>query len=142
MGYSTDFTGELKLRPATTVQELRKLRELFDLDRDAMRALGYGDGHVDLELTDDLNAIRWNGAEKTRGMDMAVTMLVKETRKQFPEFTLNGTLQAQGEDADDRWDLVVEDGAVRIVKYRMVGEKVTCPSCEYEFVPGGKFEPT
>jgi hypothetical protein len=144
MGYSTDFKGELRLRAGTTVEELRKLKELLEMD-DA-RAFGmkngYGDlGYIDLELTKDLGGLKWTGAEKTRGMTQAVTMIVGEMRKTYPAFTLEGTLQAQGEDAEDRWDLVVEGGTTRVVKYRMVGEKVKCPECRHEFAPGGQFEP-
>lgn len=144
MGYSTDFKGELRLRGGTTVQELRTLKQFFNLGdpREFALANGYGDpGYVDLELTDDLSALKWNGTEKTRGMPQAVQMIVGEMRKQYPEFTLDGTLQAQGEEADDRWDLVVESGVTRIVKYRMVGDKVECPECRHKFVPNGEFQP-
>lgn len=33
------------------------------------------------------------------------------------DHSVNGTISAQGEDSDDRWDLVVKDNVVRVVSY-------------------------
>jgi len=143
MGYNTDFKGVLALRDGTTVEELRRLKSFLGVDcRDDENLCSYGLDYIDLELTDDLSGLRWNGAEKTRGMTEAVGMILNEMRGEFPEFTLTGTLQAQGEDADDRWDLIADGDSVRTVKYKMVGERVTCPNCEYQFVPNGEWQPS
>lgn len=142
MGYSTDFTGQLRLRDETTVEELRLLKTFLGIDaRDVPRLESYGLDYIDLELTDDLSGIQWSGAEKTRGMTDAVEMILNEMRGTFHEFTLTGTLQAQGEDAEDRWDLIAEGDSVRTIMYQMVGEKVHCPNCDHEFSPSGEFEP-
>jgi aryl carrier-like protein len=143
MGYSTDFKGVLALRDGTTVEELRRLKSFLGVDcRDDDNLRSYGLDYIDMELTDDLSGLRWNGAEKTRGMKEAVEMILNEMRGLFHDFTLTGTLQAQGEDADDRWDLIAEGDSVRIVKYVMVGERVKCPNCHNEFVPNGKWQPS
>lgn len=139
MGYSTRFQGELRFTVAPTAEQLVHLNAIFgehpnhhpewDVSRTA--EIGY----IDLELTRDLGGIKWSGAEKTYGMVGAVTLVVAEMRKRWPDFGLKGTLQAQGEDIEDRWTLAIGDNghAVKIVT-DMSGKIVRCPECRHRFL--------
>lgn len=81
--------------------------------------------------------IAWNGAEKfynsVEWMEYLIDHFLKpgaEASKlgdwQFEKFTfdhvLNGTIDAQGEDPDDRWRLIVKDNVVRTQHAKIVWE--------------------
>ena len=139
MGYSTDFTGELKFKNELTASQLAKLKTLLGNDR---REIGFEDDnevyessddywyHIDLELNDDFSGIKWNGAEKTYGLDSIVNFIIRVMKKEWDNFELVGVLSAQGEDAGDRWDLVMEDGKATRKEYKMVLKECTCPKCD------------
>lgn len=84
------------------------------------------------EAGDDLH---WNGMEKFYDSSEWMAYLIDHFLKpgaeastsgdpQFKDFTfdhvVNGTIKAQGEDRDDRWDLVVKDNEVTVVEYDLV----------------------
>lgn len=90
------------------------------------------------EASDDGTEISWDGGEKFYEADSWMQYLVENlfspNAREFIDehvdehpalrhFTcdhvLNGTIQAQGEDDDDRWDLVVTDNLVQIRTYSM-----------------------
>jgi predicted Zn finger-like uncharacterized protein len=136
MGYSTDFKGKLEFTCPVTTEMLAKLNSFFGEDPkkhpdwNAHRDIGY----VDLKLTKDFTGIEWDGSEKTYGLELSVDMVIREMRRTWPEFGLKGFLLAQGEDVEDRWQLVVGDnGAAKKVKVPMTGMKVRCPSCHQHF---------
>jgi hypothetical protein len=136
MGYSTEFKGELRFANEPTAKQLAALQSMFGEDcRDHPEwSDATGLYYVDLELTEDFTGIRWNGAEKTYGLEKIVNVVIREMRKQWPDFALTGTLYAQGEDAEDRWALHVgEDGFASKQALAITGQRVICPHC------GGKF---
>lgn len=141
MGYNTLFKGELKFKTDPTIQALGKLNAMLGEDFREHKEWAKFDGgarlsYIDLVLTKDFAGLRWNDAtEKTYDLDKIVTALVGIMREDFPDFSLTGTLSAQGEDAEDRWDLVMEpDGMhTRKVKVPIPGTKVRCPSCDHTF---------
>jgi hypothetical protein len=107
MGYSTSFKGELRFTSEPTAKQLAALKAICGEDcRDHPEWEGSeGLYYVDLELTDDFSGIRWNGAEKTYGLERIVNVVLAEMRKQWPDFGLTGSLLAQGESLEDRWAL-------------------------------------
>lgn len=135
MGYTTTFTGELKFTHEPSVKQIAKLDSMFGEDcREHKEWNAPGLYYIDLEHNDDYSGIRWNGAEKTYDLDGLVNVVIREMRKEFPEFGLSGTLIAQGEIADDRWQLVIgDDGLAKKVAVHIVGTKVQCPNCEHKF---------
>lgn len=135
MGYTTTFTGSLKFTSEPTAKQLAKLDSMLgeDCRRHPEWETARGLYHVDLEITDDYMGIQWNGAEKTYDLDAIVNVILHEMRKEFPDFGLTGYLMAQGEDVDDRWQLVIEDGIAKRVKVQIVGTKVQCPNCDHKF---------
>lgn len=136
MGYSTDFTGKLEFTSTVTTEMLAKLNTFFGEDPDDHPDWGMPrreSGYIDLQLTKDFTGIEWNGAEKTRGMVETVNLIIREMKKTWPEFGLRGVLNAQGEDVDDRWKLVVANGVAQKVDVPIAGTKVQCPSCHHKF---------
>ncbi len=143
MGYDTDFEGELLFKKELKASELAYLQKFLGADR---RDIGYEDDskvyegkdeywyHIDLELTEDMNGLKWNGAEKSYGLHQIVNFITKVMREKYPKFELTGKLNAQGEEIGDRWSLVMKDGVAKQVDLKVVGDKITCPHCEKEFV--------
>lgn len=73
--------------------------------------------------TDDGTAIEWDGGEKFYDAELWMQYLIDHFLRpgafaNLPflqkNHTVNGTIDAQGEDSDDRWQLVVEDNKVRV----------------------------
>lgn len=143
MGYTTTFEGVLKFRDGMTVDELRALKKYLDAETSGHPEWGLSQtNYIGLELTSDMGGLKWGGGEKQRGMAEAVQFIIEDMRKTFPDFTLTGTFECQGEDFEDRWDLVAEGDTARVVNYRMVGEPVDCPECGYTFAPNAEFVAT
>lgn len=141
MGYSTEFKGELKFTEELTVTQLGKVKSFCGEDcRDhvdwaASDQLTY----VDLELLEDFSGIKWDGSEKTHDLDKLINMITINMRQEYLEFGFSGKLLAQGEDIDDRYELVAEkDGLIHKKKIAVTGTCITCPCCEYEFIYDGE----
>ena len=110
MGYSTDFTGILWFTSEPSVAQLTKLKTLFDEDcRDHPEWESGEAGYIDLEITNDFKGIKWNGAEKTRGLVDSVNIILSEMKKLFPNFGLSGEMEAQGEEGSDQWILCISE---------------------------------
>ena len=134
MGYSTDFKGELKFTEELKASQLAKVKAFLDEDcRDHPEWGNTKLYYVDLELLPDYSGLRWNGAEKTYGMVDVVNLIITNMRKDMPEFGLEGKLLAQGEDIDDRWELIIQDGMAVKKELPHTGSKVICPHCEQHF---------
>ena len=135
MGYSTDFSGELRFVHEATVPQLALLNTILGEDcRDHPEWKAGGLYRVDLELTEDFTGIRWNGAEKTYGMVDIVNLILRLMKEKWPDFGFYGHMVAQGEDIEDRWTLVIDD-AGKAGKEPVVvgGVSVACPHCKKTF---------
>jgi len=138
MGYTTNFTGELKFKKELTASQIAHLNNFLGQDR---REIGFEDDndvyevedeywyHIDLELTKDLSGLRWNGAEKTYDLDNIINFVTKQMRKKYPDFELVGEMSAQGEEAGDRWNLVMKDGKAHREELKTISKECTCPRC-------------
>lgn len=134
MGYSTDFTEELKFTQELTASQLAKVKNFLGKDcRNHPEWEAPGLTYVDLELLDDFSGLKWDGSEKTYDMVGLVNMIIRNMRQDMPEFGFTGKLLAQGEDIDDRWELLIEDGFAIKKDVPQTGSKVTCPHCEEHF---------
>ncbi len=120
MGYSTDFTGDLKFTCAMTPEMLERLNVICGEDvRDhpdwKVPQDKYGPAfyHVDIEPTSD--GITWNGSEKSYCMEKQVQFAIDWMKIEYPDFGLVGVMEAQGEDIGDHWFLVADyDKAMEI----------------------------
>jgi hypothetical protein len=137
MGYNTTFKGQLKFTCEPTLKMLAKLNPMMGEDFRDHKDWNHSEcqGYIDLLLLDDFSGLRWNdGTEKTYGLVETVNAVIEIMRRDFPDFGLTGFLEAQGEDAEDRWNLVMgEDGVARKMNVPIPGVKVTCPDCHHKF---------
>lgn len=140
MGYSTSFSGELKFSTELTASQLAYLSSLLDEDRRDHPEWKAPDAfyYVALELTEDFSGLRWNGQEKTYGMDAIVNTVIRLMRERWEDFGLVGRMDAQGEDIGDVWALIAEGDSARKLQLMLEGRHVECPHCEQEFVLDAK----
>ena len=135
MGYSTQFTGELKFVNEPTAKQLAALNAMFGEDcREHPEWDTAGLYYIDLELTPDFSGVRWNGAEKTYDLDELVNVVTLQMRKTWPEFSFTGSLLAQGEETSDRWRLIIgADGIASKVAVIETSGQIECPHCHQHF---------
>lgn len=135
MGYSTEFTGELKFTKEATAAQLAALKAMMGEDcRDHPEWSAPNLYYVDLQITDNFDGIEWNGAEKTYDLEKVVNVVIKVMREKWPDFGLVGSMLAQGENVDDRWSLTIgDDGLAHRVPIALSGPVITCPHCERKF---------
>lgn len=136
MGYSTTFEGSLKFTADLPIKALTKLTKI--LGEDCREHPEWGPTsvtHIDLKLCEDFTGIEWNGSEKTYNLPEAIRLVIVLMQKDYPNFGLVGSLEAQGEDADDQWSLICYENAIAIKeKEKDDGIKryiVVCESWEY-----------
>lgn len=135
MGYTTTFKGILQFDPELTAKQLAAINKILGEDcRDHPEWNADGLYCIDLELTDDFSGIEWDGMEKTYQMEALVNVVIEEMRKQWPDFGLKGKLAAQGEDIEDRWELLIVDGLAVRRDIVIAGKRIICPCCDEEFI--------
>jgi len=137
MGYTTRFQGELKFTHEISIPQLKKLQSMFGEDCREHPEWGDARGlyYIDFEMTKDYSGLQHSGAEKSYDAEKQVNVILREMRKEWPEFGLTGQLAAQGEDVEDRWALVMEaDGIAHKRKIAITGTRVKCPDCGHKFI--------
>jgi hypothetical protein len=139
MGYTTNFVGELKFATELTAAQLAALNAMLGEDVRDHKEWAHDPkayvGYIDLELLKDFTGLQWTGAEKTYGLEEAVNIITREMRKQWPDFRLTGHMNAQGEDFEDRWSLVLDDeGIASKQPVVLTGQRVECPHCGKKFI--------
>jgi len=138
MGYDTSFKGELKFTRGMAPHLLIDLKKFLGADcRDHPEwvQLGHKDlslSYIDLELLDDYSGLRWNDAEKTHDMVKAINVIILNLRHWWSDFGLTGELIAQGEDPDDKWKIVIENGLACRKEIPVLGDTIVCPHCNKE----------
>lgn len=136
MGYNTTFKGELKFTKELTASQLAKLSSMLSEDcRDHPEWNAPDLTYIDLRLLDDFSGLEWDyETEKTYELEELVNVVITEMQKEYPDFGLTGKLVAQGEEVDDRWELIIKDGRAIRKDVAVTGKIIICPLCE------GKFE--
>jgi hypothetical protein len=135
MGYTTQFKGILKFTKELNGKELKKVKSFLGEDCRKHDEWGRTDlSYIDLALTDDFSGLEWDGSEKTYDLQDKVNVIIDEMQKEFPDFGLEGFLVAQGEDVEDRWTLVIENGRAVQKPVEIKGVKIRCPHCSEEFI--------
>ena len=139
MGYSTEFRGTIRIENMN-LDIARKLKPFMGADKRDLRGhlspkeqedLPFY--HFDIELSDDMGGLKWNGSEKTYGMAEMLNFLADKLGFVFKD---GDYLLAQGEDFDDRYQLVVMNGKVAKAAVAEIGKPIVCPHCESKFIPG------
>jgi hypothetical protein len=148
MGYTTEFSGQVKVDPPLSPEEVTYLKK-FNRTRRMNRKNGpyyvdstgdFGQAHeadvIDYNRppqgqpglwcqwtpTENGQFIEWDGGEKfynaAEWMTYIIDHFIKPKAKSKLPFlkghTCNGEIEAQGEDANDRWKLVVTDNKVSV----------------------------
>lgn len=138
MGYTTEFQGQLNfLRPLTAEEELELMKYCSgDMENtgdhpDWLIPEGWRGGYIQFVITDDKTGIQWDGNEKFYDAEKAANCVLMNMRAKFPDFTLYGHLDAQGEEFDDRWQLRIgEDGIAYKKVVGIPGRCIRCPHCD------------
>lgn len=141
MGYSTDYSGVLKFTNELKASEIAHLKQFLGEDireheewekNEWSKELYYG---IDLDFTDKFDGLEWDGSEKSSAMVEQVNYLISQMRKVKLDFGLTGEFLCQGEDHADRWKLFInKKGLADSVDFPRIGDKITCPHCEEEFI--------
>lgn len=141
MGYTTEFKGVLKFKNELKASELAYMKKFLggDIrDHDEWEKNEFSERlfcSIDLELTDDFSGIQWNGQEKSYKMKDQVNYIISQMRKISFDFGLVGKFAAQGEDVEDRWELIInENGYADAIKLETTGRKIQCPHCGEYFL--------
>jgi hypothetical protein len=125
MGYTTKFTGHVDVTPPLNATEVAFLKNFADEDN--RHDPGAPGSYCDWQPTEDGAGIEWNRTEKFRYAEEWMRYLIDQFLKQGavastiddPQFAgltfdhiVNGTIEAQGEERDDLWRLVVTNNVV------------------------------
>ena len=117
MGYTTDFSGSISIDPPLTLVEYNALVNFAD---ERHEGKDYPSYYCQWIPTEDGTALEWDGGEKfyypVQWMEYLIEHFLKDNH------TLNGVIDAQGEEADDRWRLIVKDNVVTEQVPRLVWE--------------------
>lgn len=134
MGYTTTFKGQLKFTKELSGKQLAKIKSFFGEDAREHPDWDTDGSYIDLRFNDDFSGIEWDDeTEKNSGMVEHVNLIIREMKKEYPDFELTGELLAQGEDMEDRWKLIIENGIAIEKRIEIKGKKVKCPHCDEYF---------
>lgn len=135
MGYNTEFRGELKFTKELTGSQLAVLSSYLGEDCRNHPEWGrsIGNYYVNLSLLPGFDGLEWDGSEKTYEMVEIVNFIIDKMMEIMPDFGLTGKLLAQGEDIDDRWELIIKNNVAVKVDVKPSGTKIQCPQCGESF---------
>jgi len=115
MGYTTDFAGTIEVVPAITNEDAYYLDEFSETRHQEVSIGGDFPGiwchwvAIDNHLGN--SAIGWDGSEKFYSSAEWMKHIIDNILA--PKgYMLNGEIEAQGEDPEDRWRLVVKNNKV------------------------------
>lgn len=87
MGYSTNFEGTLKFTDTITIPMMAIVKTFLGEDcRDHVEWERTDLSYIDLELSNDLTGLCWNGSEKTYDLVEKVNLIITEVQKVYPTF--------------------------------------------------------
>lgn len=124
MGYDTSFSGKITIEPPLNEQELKFFTE-FQKNLNLYQHPDQPSDWFDW-ISKDGTTIEWSGGEKfyypVEWMEFIINHFMGSNpiaKRDNPEefsflqsHTLNGTIEAQGEDEEDQWQLVVVNNEV------------------------------
>ena len=113
MGYTTDFTGEIKLSRKLTIKEAKELLEIAEDSDIAQEKTGIH-GYMQWVPTHALDGIVWDGNEKFYNYTQFMEWLCGWLKDR--DIAANGELFWSGEDAADTGRIVVQENAVTEIK--------------------------
>jgi len=135
MGYNTDFVGELYFTKPITEEQEKKLKTFLGANCSEYPEWESNDfylGYINLEFTDDFDGLQWDHSEKSYDMVKKINLILREMRKEFPNFGLYGELEAYGEIPGDLWKIVIENGWAVGKGVTITESIIKCPHCYKE----------
>lgn len=140
MGYNTNYDGEITITniDLEKVRHLRKYlgndkRDLQKLHPSLVPVLSLDTlpfNHFDLELTENLSALIWNGSEKSYGIDDMLIFLKAECGLTYEE---GDFFVCQGEEPGDRYKIIIKDGDPVNISMTLSEGITTCPECGHHY---------
>ncbi len=140
MGYSTDFAGVLTFKNELTPEQEKKLSTFLGADcRDHPEwdRLNENEKYlswIELEFDENGDGLIWDGAEKTYDMVEKINLILREMRKDFPDFELEGGFDAFGEIGGDIWRIGFKDGWAVYKDITLTNKTINCPHCHKDVV--------
>lgn len=117
MGYTTDFYGEVMIDPPLDAAEVAFLIKFADDDHSGEPMPG---NYCQWIPDSEGRFLEWDGGEKFYNSVEWMRYLIDNFIR--ANHVVNGEIEAQGEERDDRWFLIVMDNVVSTENARMVRE--------------------
>lgn len=135
MGYNTNFKGLLYFSQYITLDEVVALKKILESCWERKVSFNKKELYIQLVFDKKVDGLEWDGGEKTYDMVDQVNYILSEMWKTYPNFCLNGEFLAQGEDAFDRWKLVIDDNTRLAKKIDIIKDdgEIQCPHCQEIF---------
>jgi len=111
MGYTTKFRGCVAVEPALTLEHYQALKSLYDPESESpFRTKDCPTGYCQWQPNRQGTALEWDGGEKFYDSVEWMSAIADQLTQRG--YTLNGEIEAQGEEVGDHWKLVVRRGVV------------------------------
>ena len=107
MGYNISYKGTFRFKEELTDFQIEKLEELLDSRLDSVWS--------PLWFNKNRTGLEYSGAEKATGMDIFVKALIREMKKDFPNFGLEGRIYGQGESFGHLFYIEIKDNKIEEV---------------------------
>jgi len=130
MGYSTSYSGSVKIVPEPTVKMINEIKEAI--------ANNYWHKEMswNLEVSKDMESIEWRWCEKTRDFEETLNALIFTMSQDWEDFDLVWEFTYQGEEQDDRgYVRKNSEGIFERVEKNMEADEYQCPDCGHIFTP-------
>lgn len=117
MGYSTQFKGVLEFDIPLRLEQHIVLEKILGEDvREHPEWISKDSymTYIDLQITENLSGLEWDGSEKTREMPDCIALVIRLMQKDFPQFSLTGRMFARGDEIDDVYEIVVDKNKISI----------------------------
>ena len=135
MGYTTQFIGEISIKPELKASQIKFIQGMFgdirEWNPEDAELLDLT--HFDFEFNEGFTGIRWDGSEKFYSAVECMQYIIDKSLEKWSELKFEGILQAQGEEFDDRWKLVVSGNKAEKINIAPTGKAIECPHCEEKF---------
>lgn len=141
MGYRTTYIGKIKFTQELIAKQIAFLSEIMGEDiRDYPEWNKFWTRktephyYIAVEFTKEFDGLIWDGSEKVNDMDNILQFIINIMRSKWPEFGLDGSIVAQGENFNDRYTITINGNTVEKIPMIVTGTAVKCPECGYKFV--------
>ncbi len=135
MGYTTEFQGEIKIKPELTASQIAFFESMHgdmrEWNPEEAKRLDFT--WFDWTLNKSRDALEWDGTEKFYDACEKMQYVIDRALEKYPHLQFEGIIQAQGEEFDDRWQLIVKKNKATKKEIKIVGDVHECPSCGHKW---------